>query len=78
MSNLTIQPLRCLLQNHIHMYSEHAYKQYNEDFDSKYPPFSAPYPRRLTLEEFENKILSDDDFNKRYGDLSLIKQMGSE
>jgi hypothetical protein len=52
------------------MYSEYAYKQYDEDFDSEYPPFSAPYPKRLTLEEFEAKILSDDDFNKRYGNIS--------
>ena len=70
MSNLTIPPLRYLLQTNIHMHSEYAYKQYDEDFDSEYPPFSAPYPKRLTLEEFEAKILSDDDFNKRYGDIS--------
>ena len=75
MSNLTIPPLRYLLQTNIHMYSEYAYKRYDEDFDSEYPPFSAPYPKRLTLEEFEAKILSDDDFNKRYGDVSLKKQI---
>jgi hypothetical protein len=75
MSNLAIPSLRYWLQNNVHIYSEYAYKQYDEDFDSEYPPFSAPYPKRLTLEEFEAKILSDDDFHKRYGDVSLKKQI---
>ena len=73
MSNLAIPPLRYWLQNNVYTYSEYAYKRYDEDFDSEYPPFSAPYPKRLTLEEFEAKILLDDDFNKRYGDVSLTK-----
>lgn len=76
MGNLEILDLRYLLQNNVYIYSEYSYKQYDETFDCEYPPFSAPYPRRLTLGEFENMILSDDDFNKRYGDLSLIKQIG--
>jgi hypothetical protein len=78
MSNISIPDLRYLLQNNIHHLSKYAYKQYDEDFDSEYPPFSAPYPRRLTLKEFEAKILSDDEFNKRYGDVSLAKQLKSK
>jgi hypothetical protein len=72
MSNLKIPDLRYLLQNNIHIYSEYAYKRYDKDFDSEYPPSITPYPKQLTLEEFESKILSDDEFNKRYGDISLF------
>jgi thymidylate synthase len=45
---------------------------YDKEFDHEYPPFSAPYPLRLTHKEFEEKIMSDDEFNKRFGDLGPI------
>ena len=64
--------LRYLLQNDCHIWTGDAYKVYDKDFDREHPPFSAPYPKRLTVKEFEEKILSDDEFNKTYGDLGPI------
>jgi thymidylate synthase len=64
--------LRYLLENNCHIWTGDAYKVYDKDFDREHPPFSAPYPTRLTEKEFEEKIMSDDDFNKWYGDLGPI------
>ncbi len=64
--------LRSLLENGIHIWSGDAYKVYDKDFDMEHPPFSAPYPKRLTLKEFEDKIMNNDDFNNTYGDLGPI------
>jgi thymidylate synthase len=64
--------LRYLLENNCHIWTGDAYKVYDKDFDREHPPFSAPYPPRLTVKEFEEKIMSDDDFNKWYGDLGPI------
>jgi thymidylate synthase len=64
--------LRFLLENGCHIWTGDAYKVYDKDFDREHPPFSAPYPKRLTKEEFEKKIMEDDEFNKWYGDLGPI------
>jgi thymidylate synthase len=64
--------LRFLLENGCHIWTGDAYRVYDKDFDREHPPFSAPYPKRLTIEEFEKKIMEDDEFNKRYGDLGPI------
>jgi thymidylate synthase len=64
--------LRYLLQNDCHIWTGDAYKVYDKDFDCEHPPFSAPYPKRLTHAEFEEKIMNDDDFNEWYGDLGPI------
>ena len=64
--------LRYLLENGCHIWTGDAYKVYDKDFDREHPPFSAPYPKRLTKEEFEEKIMTDDEFNKWYGDLGPI------
>lgn len=64
--------LRYLLENNCHIWTGDAYKVYDKEFDLEYPPFSAPYPLRLTHKEFEEKIMSDDEFNKRFGDLGPI------
>jgi thymidylate synthase len=64
--------LRFLLENGCHIWTGDAYKVYDKDFDREHPPFSAPYPPRLTVKEFEEKIMSDDEFNKWYGDLGPI------
>ena len=64
--------LRYLLENNCHIWTGDAYKVYDKDFDREHPPFSAPYPPRLTIKEFEEKIMSDDDFNKWYGDLGPV------
>jgi thymidylate synthase len=64
--------LRYLLENNCHIWTGDAYKIYDKDFDAEHPPFSAPYPLRLTVKEFEEKIMTDDEFNKMYGDLGPI------
>jgi thymidylate synthase len=64
--------LRYLLENDCHIWTGDAYKVYDKDFDREHPAFSAPYPKRLTVEEFEKKIIEDDEFNKWYGDLGPI------
>ena len=64
--------LRYLLQNDCHIWTGDAYKVYDKDFDAEHPPFSAPYPKRLTEQEFEQKIMDDDEFNLMYGDLGPI------
>ena len=35
---------------------DEVYQKYDELFDSYYPPFSAPYPKRLTKEELVEEI----------------------
>ena len=64
--------LRYLLENDCHIWTGDAYRVYDKDFDREHPPFSAPYPKRLTQKEFEKKIMEDDEFNKWYGDLGPI------
>jgi thymidylate synthase len=64
--------LRYLLENDCHIWTGDAYKVYDRDFDRENPPFSSPYPNRLTKKEFEEKIMTDDEFNKWYGDLGPI------
>jgi thymidylate synthase len=64
--------LRYLLENDCHIWTGDAYKVYDKDFDREHPPFSAPYPKRLTQKEFEEKIMTDDEFNRMYGNLGPI------
>jgi len=64
--------LRFLLEHNCHIWTGDAYKVYDKDFDAEWPPFSGPYPSRLTVKEFEEKIMNDDEFNKWYGDLGPI------
>ena len=64
--------LRYLLENGCHIWTGDAYKVYDKDFDREHPPFSAPYPLRLTVKEFEDKIMTDDSFNYKYGNLGPI------
>jgi len=64
--------LRYLLENDCHIWNGDAYKVYDKDFDREHPPFSAPYPKRLTQKEFEEKIMTDDEFNRMYGNLGPI------
>jgi thymidylate synthase len=68
--------LRYLLENNCHIWTGDAYKVYDKDFDAEYPPFSAPYPSRLTMQEFEQKIMDDDEFNRMYGDLGPVYGAG--
>lgn len=51
---------------------DEVYKNYNELFDSYYPPFSAPYPKRLTREEFINECKANPEFAEEY-EVKVIK-----
>jgi thymidylate synthase len=64
--------LKYLLENGCHIWTGDAYKVYDKDFDAEHPPFSGPFPSRLTHKEFEEKILNDPQFEKMYGDLGPI------
>jgi len=64
--------LRFLLENGCHIWTGDAYKVWDKNYDAEHPPFSGPFPPRLTHKEFEEKILTDDEFNKMYGDLGPI------
>jgi len=45
---------------------DEVYEKYDELFDSYYPPFSAPYPKRLTKEELVQEIKNDGDILKEF------------
>jgi thymidylate synthase len=64
--------IKFLLDNGCHIWTGDAYRVYDIDFDREHPAFSAPYPKRLTQKEFEEKIMTDDEFNKWYGDLGPV------
>jgi thymidylate synthase len=64
--------LRYLLENGCHIWTGDAYKKWDKDYDYEHPPFSGPFPPRLTHKEFEEKILNDPEFEKMYGDLGPI------
>ena len=64
--------IKYLLENDCHIWTGDAYKAYERDFNLENPPFSAPYPKRLTQKEFEEKIMSDEQFSVRYGELGPI------
>lgn len=64
--------LRYLLENGCHIWTGDAYKKWDKNYDYEHPPFSGPFPPRLTHKEFEEKILTDPSFEKEYGDLGMI------
>ena len=41
-------------KNYYNEIIDEVYNKYDELFDSYYPAFSAPYPKRLTKEEIQN------------------------
>jgi hypothetical protein len=43
-----------------------VYNKYDELFDSYYPPFSAPYPKRLTKEELVEEIKNGGEVIQEY------------
>jgi len=45
---------------------DEVYNKYDELFDAYYPPFSAPYPKRLTKEELVEEIKNDGKVIQEY------------
>ena len=64
--------LRYLLENNNHIWVGDAYKKYTENWNHENPPFSGPYDKMLSREEFIHKIQTDDKFNNMWGKLGPI------
>ncbi len=64
--------IKFLLDYDCHIWDGDAYKNYDRLYDSYHPPFSGPYPKRLTKEEFIKEIKTNKSFQEEYGDLGPI------
>ncbi len=64
--------IKFLLDYDCHIWDGDAYKNYDKLYDSYNPPFSGPYPKRLTKEEFIKEIKTNKSFEEEYGDLAPI------
>jgi thymidylate synthase len=65
--------IKFLLDYDCHIWDGDAYKNYQTEWLKENPPFSGPYDNVcLTKEQFTNKIKSDNDFAKMWGDLGPI------
>lgn len=64
--------LKYLLDNDNHIWVGDAYKRYTDNWIHENPPFSGPYERMLSKEDFINKIQTDNRFNNLWGDLGAI------
>ena len=64
--------IKFLLDYDCHIWDGDAYKNYDRLYDSYHPPFSGPYPKRLTKEEFIKEIKTNKSFEEEYGDLGPI------
>jgi thymidylate synthase len=64
--------IKFLLDYDCHIWDGDAYKNYDKLYDSYNPPFSGPYPKRLTKEEFIKEIKTNKSFEEEYGDLGPI------
>ena len=65
--------IKFLVDNNCHIWDGDAYKNYQTEWLKENPPFNGPYTDPcLTKEEFINKIRTDDEFAKKWGDLGKI------
>ena len=65
--------LKYLLDNNCHIWDGDAYKNYEKEWLKENPPMSGPYTEKmLSQEEFIDKVKTDDEFAKTYGDLGKI------
>ena len=65
--------IKFLVDNGCHIWDGDAYKRYQTEWMTENPPFSGPYTDPcLTQEEFVNKIKTDDEFSKKWGELGPI------
>jgi thymidylate synthase len=62
--------IKYLVDNDCHIWDGDAFKNYENNWLKENPPFAGPYTDKcLTQEEFINKIKTDDEFAKQWGDL---------
>ena len=65
--------IKYLVNNGCHIWNGDAYKNYEKEWLKENPPFGGPYTDPcLTQEEFINKIKTDDEFAKQWGELGPI------
>jgi thymidylate synthase len=65
--------IKFLVDNNCHIWDGDAYKSYENNWLKENPPFAGPYTDPcLSQEEFINKIKTDDDFAKEWGELGPI------
>jgi len=65
--------IKYLVDNNCHIWDGDAYKNYGSNWLKENPPFAGPYTDPcLTQEEFINKIKTDDEFAKKWGELGKI------
>jgi thymidylate synthase len=65
--------IKYLVDNDCHIWDGDAYKRYQTEWMKENPPFSGPYTDPcLTQDELINKIKTDADFAKKWGDLGPI------
>ena len=65
--------IKYLVDNDCHIWDGDAYKNYQTEWMKENPPFAGPYTVPcLTQEEFINKIKTDDEFAKKWGDLGPV------
>ncbi len=65
--------IKYLVDNGCNIWNGDAYKNYESNWLKENPPMAGPYTDAcLTMEEFINKIKTDDKFAKQWGDLGPI------
>lgn len=65
--------IKYLVDNNCHIWDGDAYKNYESNWLKENPPFAGPYTDKcLTQEEFINKIKTDNEFAKKWGELGPI------
>ena len=65
--------IKYLVDNDCNIWNGDAYKNYESNWLKENPPFGAPYTDScLTMKEFINKIKTDDEFAKEWGELGPI------
>ena len=65
--------IKYLVDNGCNIWNGDAYKNYESNWLKENPPMAGPYTDAcLTMEEFINKIKTDDEFAKEWGELGPI------
>lgn len=68
--------IKYLVDNDCHIWDGDAYKNYENEWLKENPPMSGPYvsslPVKLSKKEFINKIKTDDEFAKKWGELGPV------